>query len=220
MRPKLPAVQAALTRRFGAHHALLVGEVLSLLDCLDESIERLSAEIDRVIATFAEHRGRLATAPGDRPAHGRGHHRRDRRRHKFPTAAHLALWAGDMSPASTSRPASPATAPPVTATPGCSVISNGVHVHQPDQRHLLERPVPPPGRAAGQAPGTQSRRSHNARWHLARFSPRASSETTSRTTTSTAGSRPNTAPGASPPSWLAGDDQRRPHHHPHPPVTA
>jgi transposase len=43
LRRKLPALQAALTGRFGAHHALLVGEVLSLLDYLDESIERLSA---------------------------------------------------------------------------------------------------------------------------------------------------------------------------------
>jgi hypothetical protein len=43
LRRKLPALQAALTGRFSAHHALLVGEVLSLLDYLDESIERLSA---------------------------------------------------------------------------------------------------------------------------------------------------------------------------------
>jgi transposase len=95
LRRKLPALQAALTGRFGAHHALLVSEVLSLLDYLDESIERLSAEIDRVIAPFADHRDRLATAPGI-----------DRRMAeaiigeigvdmtKFPTAAHLASWAG------------------------------------------------------------------------------------------------------------------------------
>jgi transposase len=62
---------------------------------MDESIERLSAEIDRVIAPFNEHRDRLATAPGI-----------DRRvaeaiigeigvdMIRFPTAAHLASWAG------------------------------------------------------------------------------------------------------------------------------
>ena len=95
LRRKLPALQAALTGRFGAHHALLVSEVLSLLDYLDESIERLSAEIDRVIAPFASQRDRLATAPGI-----------DRRIAEaiigeigvdmscFPTAGHLASWAG------------------------------------------------------------------------------------------------------------------------------
>jgi transposase len=95
LRRKLPALQAALTGRFGAHHALLVSEVLSLLDYLDESIERLSAEIDRVIAPFADHRDRLATAPGiDRRTAEAiiGEIGVDMTR--FPTAAHLASWAG------------------------------------------------------------------------------------------------------------------------------
>ena len=95
LRRKLPALQAALTGRFGAHHALLVSEVLSLLDYLDESIERLSGEIDRVIAPFADHRDRLATAPGiDRRAAEAiiGEIGVDMTR--FPTAAHLASWAG------------------------------------------------------------------------------------------------------------------------------
>jgi transposase len=64
LRTKLPQLKPALTGRFGAHHALLVSEVLSLPDYLDESIQRLSAEIDRVIAPFAEQRDRLMTAPG------------------------------------------------------------------------------------------------------------------------------------------------------------
>jgi len=55
LRHKLPQLQAALTGRFDTHHALLVSEVLSLLDYLDESIGRLSVEIDRVIAPFVEH---------------------------------------------------------------------------------------------------------------------------------------------------------------------
>lgn len=95
LRRKLPQLTSALNGRFGGHHALLVSEVLSLLDYLDESIERLSGEIDRVIAPFAEHRDRLASAPGI-----------DKRMAeaiiaeigvdmtKFPTAAHLASWAG------------------------------------------------------------------------------------------------------------------------------
>ena len=95
LRHKLPQLQAALTSRFGAHHALLVSEVLSLLDYLDESIERLSVEIDRVIAPFAQQRDRLTTAPGidKRMAEAIiGEIGVDMSR--FPTAAHLASWAG------------------------------------------------------------------------------------------------------------------------------
>ena len=95
LRAKLAQLQAALTGRFSTHHAVLVSEVLSLLDYLDESIERLSAEIDRVIAPFADERDRLTSAPGV-----------DRRMAeaiigeigvdmtRFPTPAHLASWAG------------------------------------------------------------------------------------------------------------------------------
>jgi transposase len=95
MRSKLPQLRSALTGRFGTHHAVLIGEVLAHLDYLDESIERLSAEVDRVIAPFAHQRDLLATIPGV-----------DRRvaeaiigeigvdMSRFPTAAHLASWAG------------------------------------------------------------------------------------------------------------------------------
>jgi transposase len=95
LRRKLPQLQAALEGRFSSHHALLVSEVLSLLDYLDESIGRLSVEIDRVIAPFAEHRDRLASAPGidKRMAEAIiGEIGVDMT--KFPTAAHLASWAG------------------------------------------------------------------------------------------------------------------------------
>src|SRR6266851_8212430 len=95
LRDKIPRLEAALHGRFAGHHALLVAEVLSHLDYLDESIERLSAAIDTAIAPFAEARDRLTTIPGV-----------DRRvaeaiigeigvdMSAFATAAHLASWAG------------------------------------------------------------------------------------------------------------------------------
>lgn len=95
LRRKLPQLQAALNGRFSAHHAILVGEVLAHLDYLDDSIERLSGEIDRVIAPFAEQRDRLMTAPGidTRMAEAIiGEIGVDMSR--FPTPAHLASWAG------------------------------------------------------------------------------------------------------------------------------
>lgn len=95
LRKKLPQLQAALTGRFGTHHALLVSEILAHLDYLDESIGRLSDAIDEAIAPFADARDHLATIPGV-----------DQRvaeaiiaeigvdMSRFPTASHLASWAG------------------------------------------------------------------------------------------------------------------------------
>jgi transposase len=95
LRQKLPQLQAALKGRFGPNHALVVGEILAHIDYIDESIGRLQAGIDELIAPFAEARDRLCTIPGvdtvvaeaiiaeigvDMSA--------------FPTAAHLASWAG------------------------------------------------------------------------------------------------------------------------------
>lgn len=95
LRSKIPQLQAALTGRFGANHALVVGEILAHLNYIDESLERLQAGIDELIVPFADARDRLATIPGvdtilaeaiiaeigvDMAV--------------FPTAAHLASWAG------------------------------------------------------------------------------------------------------------------------------
>jgi transposase len=95
LRAKLPALREALQGRFGAHHGLLVGEMLARIDQMDETIERLSAEVARVAAPFSPLLGLLMTIPGVSrrtaevilaeigPDMGR-----------FPTAAHLASWAG------------------------------------------------------------------------------------------------------------------------------
>lgn len=95
LRRKIPALRAALTGRFTAHHALLVGEVLAKLDYLDEAIGRLSVEIDRVITPFAHQVELLDTIPGI-----------DRRcaeaiiaeigvdMSRFGSSARLASWAG------------------------------------------------------------------------------------------------------------------------------
>lgn len=64
LRKKIPALREALTGRFGSHHALLVSEVLAKLEYLDEVIDRLSAEVDRLITPFAHQRDLLVTATG------------------------------------------------------------------------------------------------------------------------------------------------------------
>jgi transposase len=95
LRKKIPLLRQALEGRFDAHHALLVAEILEQLDALDASVGRLSDEIDRLIAPFADARDRLASIPGvDKRAAEAiiGEIGVDMSR--FPTPGHLASWAG------------------------------------------------------------------------------------------------------------------------------
>ena len=95
LRSKMPQLRQALRGRFGDHHALLVGLALDHVEQLERSIEALDAEVDRVIAPFARARDQLDTITGvgkraaeciiaeigvDMTV--------------FPTAGHLASWAG------------------------------------------------------------------------------------------------------------------------------
>jgi transposase len=95
LRAKLPQLRQALRGRFSDHHALLVRLALAHLEHLEGAIAALDTEVDRVIAPFARARDRLDTITGvgkraaetiiaevgvDMPV--------------FPTAGHLASWAG------------------------------------------------------------------------------------------------------------------------------
>jgi transposase len=95
MRKKIPDLAMALQGRFGAHHALLARMHLEHIDQLSGMIERLDGEIDQVVAPFAEQVGLLRTIPGigERTAQVLiGEIGVDMSR--FPTADHLASWAG------------------------------------------------------------------------------------------------------------------------------
>jgi transposase len=95
LRNKLPELREALRGRFSAHHALLVRLALDHVEQLERSITALDAEVDRVIAPFAQARDRLdtITGVGKRAAEciiaevGVD-------MSVFPTAGHLASWAG------------------------------------------------------------------------------------------------------------------------------
>ena len=95
LRKKLPALRQALTGQFRPHHAFLVSQILAHLDDVDESVEAVSGQIPTGIAPFAEEIERLDTIPGV-----------NQRTAEvliaeigvdmsvFPTARHLASWAG------------------------------------------------------------------------------------------------------------------------------
>jgi transposase len=95
LRTKLPQLRQALRGRFGDHHALLVRLSLEHLEHLERAIAQLDARVDAVIGPFTKARDRLDTITGvgkraaetiiaeigvDMAV--------------FPTAAHLASWAG------------------------------------------------------------------------------------------------------------------------------
>jgi transposase len=95
LRKKRPLLRQALKGRFGDHHALLVGLSLSHLEHLERAISQLDQRVDQVVVPFAAARDRLdtITGVGKRAAEtiiaevgvDTG---------VFPTAGHLASWAG------------------------------------------------------------------------------------------------------------------------------
>jgi transposase len=95
MRSKIPELTEALTGRFSEHHAFLVRVHLDLIDHNTSAIDELTARIEVVIAPFRSARDLMVTIPGissgvaDVIIAETG---ADMSR--FPTAGHLASWAG------------------------------------------------------------------------------------------------------------------------------
>ena len=95
MRAKIADLRLACAGRFGAQHALMCGLHLEHIDHLADMIARLDERIDQACLPFAAQISLLATIPGigERAAQviiseiGVDMTR-------FPTAAHLASWAG------------------------------------------------------------------------------------------------------------------------------
>jgi transposase len=96
LRAKLPELRRALMGRFvAAHHGLIVGQILSKLDFLDEMIGELSVEIDRLIAPFEAVVALLDTITGvDRRAAECMIAEFGTDMGRFGTSARLASWAG------------------------------------------------------------------------------------------------------------------------------
>jgi transposase len=95
MRKKIPDLSMALAGRFGDHHAVLARLHLDMIDHLDGMISRLDGQVEAMTDPFSAQIQALCTIPGiaERTAQvivseiGVDMSR-------FPTAAHLASWAG------------------------------------------------------------------------------------------------------------------------------
>jgi transposase len=95
LRPKIPALREALEGHFEPLHAVLIGAILQHLDFLDQQIEQISSAIEEQMRPFVKHAELLCTIPGVQ-----------KRTAEiliaeigvdmsvFPTAGHLASWAG------------------------------------------------------------------------------------------------------------------------------
>jgi len=95
LRKKIPALQLALAGRFNEHHALLCQAMLARIDQANATIDTLGARIDDLLDPYEAAVSLLVTIPGvaNRTAQvilaeiGADMSR-------FPTAGHLASWAG------------------------------------------------------------------------------------------------------------------------------
>jgi transposase len=95
LRNKIPALVDALQGRFTEHHAFMVSQYLAQLDTQQATIEALTERIEAVIAPFAPARDLLVSIPGISTTVAEviiAETGADMT--VFPTAAHLASWAG------------------------------------------------------------------------------------------------------------------------------
>lgn len=95
MRSKIPALTEALTGRFTPHHGYMIRMHLSLIDEYGQALADLDARIGEAMTPFAAARELLASIPGvSRIAAEVVIAETGADMSVFPTAAHLASWAG------------------------------------------------------------------------------------------------------------------------------
>jgi transposase len=95
LRNKIPALQTALSGRVTEHHRFQLRLLLDHVTHLEELIGRLGTRIEDVLAPFAEAVERLTTIPGvEQRAAQTVLAEIGTNMDQFPTAEHLASWAG------------------------------------------------------------------------------------------------------------------------------
>jgi transposase len=95
LRAKLPALREALSGRVEPTHRVLLRSLLDQIDFLQAEVDRLSGEIDQHLAPYEEHIARLMQIPGvGRIAAATIVAEIGTDMSRFPSAKHLASWAG------------------------------------------------------------------------------------------------------------------------------
>jgi len=98
LRKKLPALRRALQGCFRPHHAFLIEQIFAKIDFLDETLDRLTTEIDRRLGPFEPILTALDTIPGvDRIGAISMVAETGGDMSRFPSAGHLCSW-GAMCP--------------------------------------------------------------------------------------------------------------------------
>jgi transposase len=95
LRKQLPRLRPALTGRVTEHHRFLLGLLLDEVEAVERLLGRLEARTDAVLAPFGPAVARLTTIPGvDRRTAVAVVAEVGTDMTRFPTAGHLASWAG------------------------------------------------------------------------------------------------------------------------------
>ncbi len=95
LRNKLPELRQALAGRIQPHHMILVGQILAHIDFLEQAIAQMQTEIERCLPPFEEALELLQSIPAIKAVAGAAilaEIGTDMSR--FPSAGHLASWAG------------------------------------------------------------------------------------------------------------------------------
>jgi transposase len=121
LRPKIPELQRALEGRVKGHHRFLIEQILSHIDFLDQAIGKVYQEVERCLAPFAEAVTLLQTIPCINAIAAAiivAEIGSDMSR--FPTAKHLASWAGVCPGNRQSGGKRRKTEPPPKVMSGCA----------------------------------------------------------------------------------------------------
>jgi transposase len=95
LRNKIPALREALTGRVTEHHRFMLRQLLDDLDHAEAKMTTVEEEIDRRLRPFQDEVARLCTIPGvDRVTAWGVLSEIGFNMEQFPSAAHLASWAG------------------------------------------------------------------------------------------------------------------------------
>jgi transposase len=95
LRAKLPQLRQALAGRVQRHHLVLIGQILAHIDFLEQGIAQIQAEIERCLPPSEEALKLLQTVPGiNAIAAAAILAEIGTDMSRFPSAGHLASWAG------------------------------------------------------------------------------------------------------------------------------